>query len=124
MYDALTREQILRYFDVDFPLTVSDEDIGLTAAMIVASAKLFEEQFPGGRFLVVIYPEPPDADDVFRRIRPKLLEAGTAVMELDGLFDLGDDTYHVAHDGHPSAAANALVANELVPKLTVSSPET
>lgn len=124
VYDLLAREQILRYFDVDFPLTVSDEDIDLTAAMIVASAKLFEEQFPVGKFLVVIYPESKIDDHVPERVASKLVDAGIAVMDLGGLFDLADADYHVARDGHPSAAANALAAEELALKLLESRPET
>jgi hypothetical protein len=55
-YESVYQSNIVKYFELDFPLKLKEEHIQLVVEMIAASKKEYQKQFPGNEFYVVIYP--------------------------------------------------------------------
>jgi hypothetical protein len=78
----------------------------LTAAIVARSRDLFLQAFPDARFLMVVYPGGGEENQTIQECR----RLGVEVLNLHGKFDPGDpDLVHYG-DGHPTPAANRLVA--------------
>ena len=56
LYRLLGKSKILRYFEVDFPLQIGQEQLRLVFRVIEESRMLFLKQFPGSQFYVLIWP--------------------------------------------------------------------
>ncbi len=117
VYDVLAREQFLRYFEIDVPMRPSDRHLQTTAGIIEAAKSAFLDAYPNGRFVVLIYPESPRPRYDGERFRAMLSEAKVPVIDGARWLDLSDSRYHLPHDGHPNAAANAIVAEKLAASL-------
>jgi len=112
IYAFLSRLQIRRYFNLDFPL-LRDSHYDLTGKMLHQAQKAFKKQFPQGRFAVLIYPGAAFG----YRLLPSLKEAGVEYFDYTDLVDLTDLRYHIFYDDHPTPLTHRIVARELAKDL-------
>jgi len=108
LYGLLGKSSTRAFLGLNFPRR-SPRHYLLTAAIIERSKELFLEQFPDSRFLVVAYPDPDPETLTLKTVREKGLE----VLDLANLFDPGDPQFQHVGDGHPTPAANRLVAKAI-----------
>ena len=114
-YRALNKSHVVRYalrHWTDWPMSPSARDLQTTAAIVAESKAVFMRRFPRGRFLVVIYPGTRQA-----AMRPWLSAQGLEVLDLSGLFDPKAPGLSISIDGHPTPAANAILAQRIVEAL-------
>ena len=108
LYQLLGKSRTRQLLGLNFPRRHSLH-YQLTAAVIEKSRKLFQQQFPQGEFLVVVFPADSDETETIARCRT----AGIQVLDLKGLFSPTDADYFHAGDGHPTPKASALVAEKI-----------
>ena len=113
-HDVLPHSQILRFLNmVDFPLTVSDADIELTAKIIEASAKQFFDRFGSKEFYVLLHPV---GSSLYGSPLKKYLEkSAIKYIDYSGKLPWAADYYlDPVYDLHPNAVGNRLLAAKLV----------
>lgn len=116
VYRWLAKEPILKHYDVDVPVRIGGSHLAHTAEVIAAARDRFLEQFPEGRFVVVVYPDKPDAEFSGAEIAPYLVARDVEV--LDYAARLGDDShYWIADDTHPTGVAHDRVGAWIVEDL-------
>jgi hypothetical protein len=114
VYRALNKSRVVRYALShwgDWPRSASAEDYRTTAAIVAESKAAFLERFPGGRFVVVLYPGASGS------IRPPLSARGLEVLDFANLFDPHTPGLSFPIDGHPTPFANAKLAAAIVEAL-------
>lgn len=104
-YNLMGGSHLRARLGLNFPRR-SEEHYRLTAAVIGESASVFRELFPESRFMVVVYPDSEGENLTVRLCRAMGLE----VLNLQGLFNPSEVAWHHSGDGHPTPAANVLVA--------------
>jgi hypothetical protein len=109
LYGLLGKSSTRAILGLNFPRRTARHYL-LTAALIERSKDLFLEQFPDSRFLVVAFPDPDPETATLKTVR----ENGVEVLDLAALFDATDPQYQHVGDGHPTPAANGLVAEAIV----------
>jgi hypothetical protein len=112
IYGVLTESRLLRLLKIDLPPRFTDKHVELTARLIEKSARLYGEQFPRGRFVAVLHPTSLQyGTRLLRRLQAMKLE----VHDYRGLFDPSrPENVLSADDLHPSALANAELAERIV----------
>jgi hypothetical protein len=117
-YRQLAREQVLRYFKVDWPLRTNEGHLQLTARIIAAAQEAFVARFEKGQFYVVIYPTTPE-DEIDANVTVTAFEqAGLTVLDYSRAIDMTDDGMRIRGDRHPTAKANELLAERLAHDLS------
>lgn len=115
-YNLLGKSHVRARLGLNFPRR-TDDHYYLTAAVVHESAAIFRDLFPESKFLVVVY---PGAEEETRTVQ-LCRERGIEVLNLRGLFDPRDVAWHHFGDGHPTPAANALVAEAVAQYLAQGS---
>lgn len=104
------KSEILKYFDVDFPARFDETTLDLFVRLIEATRETYLKNLPSSEFYVVFYPG------------ASIHEVVTTRLEKRGIryFDYGADELwmhtkgsHQLGDGHPSAEANEVFAEQL-----------
>lgn len=120
MFDQLRKSQFLQRVKFDWPLGNSwdrPETLAVTGALITASAKSFQEKFPGSPFYVVFFPSKKSIPFA-AALTPILDRAGVPYLTMHGLLDhLERDERTVDRTGHPTALTNKLLAKEIARQL-------
>jgi len=116
IYPWLSREPILRYYEVDFPVTIRDRHLEHTAAVIAAGRDRFRADVPIGRFYVMLYPDRPQDELSGRRIVPYLASRGITVFDYSNRTDASEEDW-LQWDTHPTAPAQARVGGWLAADL-------
>lgn len=109
LFPLLDRSEVLRFFELDVPLRVSDADLDLVAALVTTSRDAFVKKFPGGRFVCLFYP----GSRYSAPLRPRIETAGVEVLDATALFDPSSPGLSIVGDGHPSPEAYSRVAAEV-----------
>lgn len=116
---ALSLSRILGLARVDWPLTVSDDDLKLTTSLIARSKARLAREFPDNRFRVLLYPGTRLAD----RLIPYLEGAGIEYLDYTrDAFGWNPETMAIPVDLHPSALGHAFVAGKLAEDLNRAEP--
>ncbi len=120
-YDVLEASRIARRLKIGWPPFHPPSSYELVARILFDSRAAFLRRYPGGLFIVVIYPGSRET----QRIVPRLREMGLPVLEHAGLIPLYEKAYHIPVDYHPSAAAHAALGARLARDLDAmgESPE-
>ena len=124
LYRWLRKSNILARLDVDLP-RVGAPELALTVRMIDASAAAFRTRFPGGRFVVLLYPQCAFEENrncrLAKELMPLLDAAHLEYVDLSRLplHELTSGRETIARDGHPSPEAYRVVARELARALGV-----
>jgi len=122
IYRLMAREQVWRYFKVDWPLSISHGDIVHTAHILAAAQKAFEQRFHGGVFYVLMYPEEGHAEVKAFRTVPVFRAAGLRILDASKTVDLSQPGMTIRGDNHPTAEANRLLAGHIVKVLNLRAP--
>jgi hypothetical protein len=113
VYDLMKKEQILRYFQVNFPLRLNDDHFALTARILEEAKARFEEQYPGSSFVVLLYPESEESEFKSADFIPWMERAGIAYIDGSQSMELSTPGLRIPHDHHPSGEAHRLMAERL-----------
>lgn len=99
-YRAISQSAFLDLFDIDIPWWVSDNDMELFGAVLEESQREFLQQYPNGKFLVVIGPNSLLAE----RAVSVLEEKDVKVLDLSSLLDKDRKRYKIHWtEAHPNA---------------------
>ena len=120
-YNVLEKSEILNHFAVDIPMFFGEEHYRTTAHVISYFAHAYKKRFPQDEFYVVIFPDHPLFDGVMAHY---LTQYGVKVLDyshfnvrnyVKGLGTLS------AIDPHPDAEADAVLADQIVRDLRLTS---
>ena len=114
-YSLVGRSQVLRYFNVEMPLVITDSHVEHTAQIFARSAALFREQFRSRRFVVVMFP----GSSLAGRLGAALDRQGVESLDYSQLLDYSQAKYHLPEDWHPTAEANEVIAEQLAADLAI-----
>lgn len=124
LYGLVSREQILRFFEADVPLRVTEAHLELTARILSKARDAFVERFgPESRFYILLYPAHPSDEFGARRILGALEREDLDVLSLLEVLDLEDEGLLIPHDLHPAPEAHARVAAAIVERLALGGAE-
>ncbi len=113
-YRLLGKSNFIKYFDIRFPLQLTDRRYKLTARIIEESRKEFRRQFASDHFYVVLFPVGKRGKEEVEKIIPYFDKAGIKYLDYTMLFrSMPRDEYRIVGDGHPSPKAHKTVAERL-----------
>lgn len=115
-YGVLFHSQIAKYFNVNFPLTISDSHFELTFRMIEEAYKCYQDEFGNKNFYVLFYPSDPSS----RRIVPYLRRAGIKYLDYAALIDLAKPGNLIELDYHPVPNVHKAIAPHIVKDLGIA----
>lgn len=107
-YKVLGRSYFMKYFNVQFPLRITDRHYKLTAKIIEESRDEFRRKFASENFYVVIYPNKRTE----KKIIPYFEKMSIKYFDYSNLFD-PSGSYIFKGDGHPSPKAYRAIAERL-----------
>ncbi len=111
---ALSLSRVLSAMHVDWPLSVSHDDLALTVALIAKSRDRLAAAFPGNGFHVLLYPGTRLADRLIPLLRGKNLD----VLDYTrAAFGWNPETMAIPVDLHPNERGHAYVARRLADDL-------
>ncbi len=114
LYQYLYQLNTVKYFQVDFPLMLSDRHFNLVTEIILSSKKKYKEQFGNDNFVLVLYPSYKGyTDEEFKRFQYFLEMKKIRYIDLSTLIEYGE-SYTLGGDPHPNANTNNLVSNALI----------
>ncbi len=116
-YRAVSQSAFIDLFDIDFPWYVNGGHVELFGEVLSESQKQFHQQFPDGKFLVVIGPNSKLAP----AISQVLEEKGVPVLDLSQLLDKENPKYKIHWtEGHPNGNYYKEVATEISEYIDIS----
>lgn len=114
IYEQLWKSNIVRFFELNLPPSLSERHIRLSVAIIKRSRQLFLEEFPNDRFVVLWAQDWPAPQDEKHQIRFKELLAQEGIDLVDARRpDKMDTEHYLVDDGHPTALADEEMAEIL-----------
>jgi hypothetical protein len=115
IYEHVYDLNTVRYFDVEWPLRMSDDAIELTVALVERSRELYRRQFGNDRFYVLIYPYWKDYFDqrTYDRFLALLKAKGIIYFDHTGIVPL-DGEHQIPLDGHPKPLTHQVIAGALI----------
>lgn len=109
----------LRLLNVDWPRGATTDGHAFVAQILAESAAALRKNFPGIRFVVLLYPTDRDISD----FRASLKTQGLSCLDYTTLFQGAQSPEPLAlGDGHPTPAGYRIVAEALVKDLQKFSP--
>lgn len=116
-YQLIYQSNIIRYFQIDFPLSLKNEHIDLVCEMILESKKEYQRQFPGNDFYCVFYPSfRAYTDEEWAYFIKGLTSRGIEIIDLKDVIQY-EKKYTLGGDPHPNAQTNELLSRELLKRL-------
>jgi hypothetical protein len=115
LYWVLGKSQILQYFNVTFPTSISEEHIRLTARIIAEAHTVFHQQFPHAEFYVLLYPGVSRGHNLI----PYLVEAGVKYLDYSNFIDWPHPELTQVDGAHPTAQGHRVVAAQLAKELGI-----
>ncbi|MGZ3712470.1 MAG: hypothetical protein ACXVBE_11980, partial [Bdellovibrionota bacterium] len=91
----------------------TDDDIRLSADLLIAARNEFRKKFQSKNFFVLLYPSGPSSEWYNRKLLAFLEKAGVTYFDYSGLFELQAPGYQIPRDGHPTAFAQGIIADAL-----------
>jgi hypothetical protein len=115
VFRVLGWSELLARLGLDWPLRIGDTEIETTARVLARAKQVYQSQFPGQRFVVVLY---PGANIYGEKLIEDLGRLHVETLDLSGLFDpKAPENVVSTRDGHPSALAYRRYAAALVERL-------
>jgi hypothetical protein len=115
LYSTISKSEIVRYFNIDFPWKINDSHIKITFRLIEESRNRFRQQFHSDDFYVLLYPGSENAKEMiayFQRAQIKYLD-------YSNLVELTTTEFHIKGDGHPTAKGHKTIAEMLTRDLGI-----
>lgn len=113
----LAREQLMKHFGVDVPITLRQQDLEYTAALINACRRAFKERTGSNSFLVAVYPERGERGFSASDLADFLEKKSIPHLNYSTLYDINNPNYVIKQDTHPTALAHATIAEAVVREL-------
>ena len=120
LYEVLDHEAVMKFFNIDLPVFVTEKHLELTAAIIAESRERWVEMLGESNFTVVIYPEPLWAETPAEQIIPSLESRGIRCLDYSDRFE-GQPQMWIPEDKHPTGAAHDRVAQWIAEDLDLGS---
>ncbi len=117
LYSYLAHDPILKHFNIDLPLIIGDKDFRLTTRLISECRSNFQERFPAGKFVVVIFPTQGEPR-VVRRILPFLDEFEIQYLDYCDALEGGGEAAFFPYDGHTKPEGLRVLGNRLTRDLS------
>ena len=115
-YKLMSKSNIFKYFNLEYPFKIKAEDYDLAAKMVKASADLYKRQFGNDNFFVVIYPSPfPYQSNQI--MVDDLKKEGLKVFDYSDFLDMKNPEYAIENDNHSTPLANQLVMEKFISDL-------
>lgn len=108
-YSALIDCQTVEYFNVDFPLFLSDRHFDLCGKTIEKLAEEVKEKCKT-ELIVVVYPGSLQHKKVLSHIDEKLVK----VLDYSTFCEKGNEKYFFKNDGHPNPLLNKIIADRIL----------
>ena len=121
LYQYGAREQVMRYFNVDWPLRLSDRHVELTCRILEQAREAFRELFGSDSFYVLVYPPHPMDEIPSGRVAQALRRRGMHVLDYGGCVDMCSDGMLIEHDLHPTGQAYERIGAMVVKDLGIES---
>jgi len=102
LYDLLARDQILKFFRIDFPVMSARANAAFAAEVLNAAFAQYQRDFGNDRFYVVVYPAPAAHEQMFNEHARVLEKRGLKVLNYAGLFDRLAPGMLIEHEVHPT----------------------
>ncbi len=115
LYGALGKSELLTFFGFDWPPIDSAESLELTAALVAEARNQFRRSAGSERFLVVFYPGSKRHAGLAKLLERRNVE----FLDYSTLLDPKAPGMQIEHDGHPTPAANRIVAEKLAADLAL-----
>ncbi len=121
-YDLVGTSNVVKYFDLVWPIWYSDWDYRLTAEVFRESQAILEKEFKLDGFYIVVSPAfDQRARYIYLRFVAELRRGGVKYLDFTKLYDTEDVRYREdKEDYHNSALADRLIAQELVKELGIA----
>jgi len=116
-YWLVGKSQTAQYFQLGFNWRITEDDIRLTARIIVEAHNAFSSMFNHSKFYVLMYPNP--ASHSRKELIPLFEAAGVKVIDYSELFDPSDPAFRIEGDPHPTPKAYQMVAAKLTRDLGI-----
>jgi hypothetical protein len=104
----LVEKSALGRFALGYTRPTGPDEDALFVAVLVRAAELLREHYPGIAFHLLMWGDPPPA------VIGGLESAGIELHYVEAILEaagLSDNAAYIGHDGHPTAAAHAAVAD-------------
>lgn len=121
LYQLLSREQVLRFLNRDFPPAILDKDIEYAAEILKNAERAFMNRLGSDRFYVVLHPLFQDTSIEPGRVERIFRAGDLQVLNYYDLFDRGKAGYFYAEDQHPTPKCHRRIARELIKDLDLAS---
>jgi hypothetical protein len=117
IYENCYQSNIVTYFQLDFPLTLSDRHFELVTEMIAESKRAYEQQFGNDDFYVVLYPTYiAYTNQQFATFKRFLRKKHIKFVDLSKVITYAPK-YTLGGDPHPNGKTNELVTGFLLNKM-------
>jgi hypothetical protein len=117
MYEKLYQDNIVKYFDLDFPLALHDGHLEFMAEMVAESKRVYAQKFGNDRFVVLIYPNYVGfKQNDFDAFKAKLKARGVSVIDMSKWIEYSGQ-YTLNGDAHPNPRTHEMVAVEFLKRL-------
>ncbi len=115
IYRLLWHSAIVKLFEINYPLYIDDDHIGLTAQIIKESQRLFCARFKHATFCVVSFPGAQISTN--KALIDVLRKAGIECLDYNNLVKMSGPEYRIPGDGHPTVNWNRELAPMIVKDL-------
>jgi hypothetical protein len=123
-YWFAARSEIAKYFGLGESHKISEDDVKLTARIIVESRNAFARLFKSDRFVVLMFPSSSSQRLIRKKLIPYFDSAKVKYFDYTELFDPTQEDLHIPLDTyHPSPTANRRLAERLTRDLGIHDPE-
>jgi hypothetical protein len=113
IYENIYQSNTLKYFEIDFPLSLNESHFDLIAEMIDYSKSHYKEQFGNDEFYTVIMPTYKQYSSEDMKLFIELVESkGVEVINLEDMVYYKPE-YTLKNDAHPNAKLTKLISKEL-----------
>ncbi len=106
IYELVYHSNIVKYFNLNFPIGTSRAHMELTVEIFLKSRELYQKTFGTERFVIIIHPGDWDFinDDDKKLFKEILAERGLEFYDYSDVVVLNHET-SIIGDGHPNAVA-------------------
>jgi hypothetical protein len=114
IYENIYQSNIVKYFQLDFPLSLNDTHFDLVTEMIAESKRCYEKQFGNDEFYVVLYPNYVEyTEEQLNTLKRFLKQKHIKFVDLTKVIKYSVK-YTLGGDPHPNANTNKLLSNSLL----------
>lgn len=116
-YENIYTTNIVKYFELDFPLSLQDHHIDFMADMMLESQKAYQKQFKNNEFYVVLYPNYIKyTPEQMLKLKAAMRKRKIKYVDLNYVLTYGG-VHTFDGDPHPNKETNDTLTRVLVKKI-------